>query len=104
MSKSVFFHGAAPTTASDVVSASAATRTIDAAAAINPTAGAVNLSVWLVPSAGTAADANLMLAPLAVGAGATVTIPAMINQAIPAGATVQAAGLGVTLLISGRSQ
>lgn len=70
-----------------------ATRTrIDALAVTNTDASAQTISIWLVPSGGTAGDDNIIAKAKSIGAGETVRITAAVNQVLLAGGTLQAQG------------
>ncbi|WP_186197990.1 hypothetical protein [Burkholderia gladioli] len=75
---------------------------IHAASAWNPTgaSGAVAVDVYMVPSGGLAADAT-HVDRVTVAPGTSETLMNLINQKIPAGASIYALGSGVTLTISG---
>lgn len=106
MSKSLFCHSQVATSAAVIVFGSTSTRTIDAASVCNTSASAATISLWLVPSAGSAADGNALIEALSVNAGETVILSTLINHAIPANSTIHAqasAGTSLTLIMSGRS-
>ena len=106
MSKGLFYIGQPGTSAAAVVAASAATRTIDAATVCNPTGAAVTLTVYLVTDGDAAAADVALYSAFSVDAGATVVLSGLINQCVPAGATVSAlasSGASLTLTISGRT-
>lgn len=67
----------------------------------NTTAGAVAVTVHLVPSGGAASAANTLINALSLAANATYTCPELVNQVIEAGGSLQALGLNVTLVASG---
>ena len=78
--------------------------TIAAATATNTTATARTVTVYLVPSAGTAGVSNAILSARTVSPGESYNIASAIGQSIPAGATFQAlsdAAAAVTLVVSG---
>lgn len=107
MSKSVFFHGRAPSTAGVVVTASAATRAIDAASVTNTTVSDATLTLWHVPNGEARGDGNVIVQALTVTAGSTLVIAAAVNQAITKNAQIFAeasAANALTLMISGRAQ
>lgn len=66
----------------------------------NSTAAAVACAVNLVPSGGAAAVANRVKAPT-LAAGESLTITEAEGQVLEEGGTIQALGLGVTLMASG---
>ncbi len=105
MSKSLFYQGQPGTSSAVAVAGSKSVRTIDQAAVVNPTGSADTLSVWLVQDGDTAADDTKIYHDLAVSAGGTVTLAALINQALPADAEIHlaaATGATLTVTISGR--
>jgi hypothetical protein len=107
MSKSVFYHGVVSDSAGVVIGASDATRAIDAATVTNTTGSAATLTLWQVPSAGSRADANVLVKDLSVLADTTIALAPIINHAISRGATIHAeasAASSLTLIVSGRSQ
>lgn len=67
---------------------------------MNTTAGVVPCAVYLVPSGGTAVVADEVAAPV-LAAGESRTITEAEGQVLEAGATIQALGLGVTIVASG---
>lgn len=67
----------------------------------NSTAGAVNLSVHLVPQGGVADATNILISARPVAAGAVDRCPELVNQVLEAGGTIQALGLALTLVASG---
>jgi len=67
----------------------------------NSTAGAVNLTVHLVPNGGAAGATNILISARAVAPGAVDRCPELVNQVIEAGGTLQALGLSLTLVASG---
>lgn len=74
---------------------------IKAATLTNTTAGAVAVTVYLVPSGGSAGATNVLISALNLAAGAAYACPELINQVIEAGGSLQAFGLNVTLVASG---
>ncbi|WP_186111277.1 hypothetical protein [Burkholderia gladioli] len=78
------------------------TGAIHAASAWNPVAaaGAVEVDVFIVPGSGSAADAT-HVDRVTVAPGRSETLVNLINQKIPAGASIFASGNGVTLTIAG---
>ena len=67
---------------------------------MNTTAGVVACAVYLVPSGGTAGASNEVAAPV-LAAGESRTITEAEGQVLEAGGTIQALGLGATLVASG---
>ena len=81
------------------------TAVIDKATVTNTTALNATFSVNLVPSGGTAGDANLIIDTRTIGAGDTYECPELIGQVLDAeGAisTISGTTLALTLKISGR--
>lgn len=107
MSKVLIYQGQPGNSATTVVAASQSTRTIDAAWVCNPTAGAVTLSVHLVQQGDAVADDVILYDALSIASGATVALPALVNQCIPRAASVSmtaSAATSLTVTISGREQ
>lgn len=105
MSKRRLYTGQPAATATTVIAAGSSTRVIDAAAVCNPTAGAVVLSVHLVPSGDTVADDVIVYHEKSIAAGATETLSALVNQALEPGDTLSmtaGAATSLTVTISGR--
>lgn len=73
---------------------------IHSAHAWNPTAAAVTLNVYLVPSGGTAADATRVF-QWSVPAGKSLYLAELINLKIANPSSLYADGNGVTLTITG---
>ena len=57
---------------------------------VNPTGGALTITVYLVPAAGAAGAGNVIINQVTVPAGATYVSPELAGLVIPAGATIQA--------------
>ena len=78
---------------------------IDKFTATNHTAGAVNLSVNLVPSGGAAGATNLINSAKTLAAGETYTFPELVGQVLAAGdfiSTLASAAASVNIRASGR--
>lgn len=78
--------------------------TISAATLTNSTATARAVTMYLVPAAGTAGPANMILSARVIAPGESYNVAQAIGQTIPAGATIQAmadAAAAVTLVASG---
>lgn len=73
---------------------------IHAANVWNPTAAAVTLNLYIVPTGGSAADATRVV-KMSVPAGAYAPIPDIVNHKIANPSALYADGLGMTLTISG---
>ena len=105
MSKAVLTRAFQPGTSATSAHSATANTTIDAACVCNPTGTDANLSVWIVPQNGTAGNANKVYHQIAVNGGQTVLLPALVNQALANGETLQmsasAAGT-LTVTVSGR--
>ena len=80
--------------------AAGTTAVIKSMTAHNPTAGAVTLALYLIPSGGTVIDAYKIIAR-SIAAGATDLCPEAINKVLAAGGTIQASGLTLSLSVSG---
>ena len=66
----------------------------------NPTAAAVTVNFYLVPSGGTAADAT-RIHQVSVPAGKSIMVPEVINTKVVNPGALYADGVGVTLTITG---
>lgn len=78
--------------------------TIAACTLTNTSAGAVTVTMYLVPSAGAPGAANCILSARTLAAGESYNVGSAIGQTLPAGATLQAlasAGTAITLVASG---
>lgn len=78
--------------------------TIAAMTLTNTTGTARTVTVYLVPSGGTAGDDNCILYQRVVPAGKSYNVAEAIGQTIPAGATIQAladANTAITIVASG---
>lgn len=73
---------------------------IHQATAWNPGASVVALKLYIVPAAGSAADATTVWSTN-VPAGSSVQIPQVIGHKLQAGQQLYASGAGVTLTVSG---
>lgn len=73
---------------------------IHAASIWNPTAGALQLDVYLVPNGGSAADAT-RIAKVSVPATTAVPVSDIINHKVVNPSALYAAGNGMTLTITG---
>jgi hypothetical protein len=93
--------GTAQTT--DYTSANART-IIDKLTACNTTAGALTLSVNLVPLAGTAGATNLIVKTKSIAAGETYTFPELVGQYLMPGGFISsiASAAGITIRACGR--
>ena len=77
---------------------------IDALSLTNTAATAINVTIYLVPSGGSASDSNIVLDARSVPAGGTYIPPGVIGQWIEAGGTLRAfasSATSVTLVASG---
>lgn len=82
--------------------APASTKAVVKSCAIcNTTAGAIAVTVYLVPSGGTAGVTNAVISGLSVAANATYACPELVNQVIEAAGTLQALGANLTIVASG---
>ena len=78
--------------------------TISQATATNTTAGAVTVTVYLVPSAGSAGDSTTILGAKSIAANTTVILSELIGHNIEPAGTIQAlagANASITLAVSG---
>lgn len=82
------------------------TRTIiDKFSGTNTTAGALTLSVNIVPLAGTAGASNLIVAVKTLAGGETYTFPELVGHILAAGdfiSTIASAATAITIRASGR--
>lgn len=77
---------------------------IDSFSLTNTTAGAITVTVHLVPSGGTADSTNCILSSYSIAAGQTYVPPGAIGQWLEEGGTLQAsasAATSVALVVSG---
>lgn len=78
---------------------------IDKFTATNTSAANVTLSVNLVPSAGSASTANLVIQARAIAPGETYTFPGLVGQTLEPGgfiSTLASAATSLTISASGR--
>ena len=75
--------------------------TIKSASVTNTTAGVVALTLYRVPSGGTAVAATTSISARNIAVGETYNCPEMINKVLEAGDTIQALGLNLSLDVSG---
>jgi hypothetical protein len=62
---------------------------------------AANISIWLVPAGGSASTANLLISAKSVAAGASISLPTLVNQILYGGGMIiVSASAGGTLVIS----
>ena len=86
-------------------SASVGYTILDKMTATNTTAGAVTLSVNLVPSGGAAAAGNLIAPVVSIAAGTSYLCPEISGHILNAGdfvSTIAGAAASITIRISGR--
>lgn len=74
---------------------------IKSATVCNTTAGAVNLTLYLVPNGGTAGASNTVVNARSIAANASDNCAELINKVLEAGASIQAVGASLTLVVSG---
>lgn len=78
--------------------------TIRNATVTNTTAGAITVTIHIVPSGGAAAASNEKIAARSVAAGETYLAPELIGANVMPGGTIQAlasANTSLTLMVSG---
>ena len=75
--------------------------TIKSASVTNTTAGVVALTLYRVPSGGSASAANTIVSAKNVAVGETYNCPELVNKVLHAGDTIQALGLNLSLDVSG---
>jgi hypothetical protein len=86
--------------------AAAATRVIiDKFTATNITGGAITLTIYLVPSGGSAGASNTIISALSIAAGATTDLTQLQNQILNSGDFVSvfaSAATSIVIRMSGR--
>lgn len=75
--------------------------TIKSASVTNTTAGVVALTVYRVPSGGTAGASNTVISARSIAVGETYNCPELVNKVLHAGDTIQAMGLNLSFDVSG---
>lgn len=75
--------------------------TIKSASVTNTTAGVVALTVYRVPSGGTAGASNTVISARSIAVGETYNCPELVNKVLHAGDTIQALGLNLSFDVSG---
>jgi len=75
--------------------------TIKSASVTNTTAGVVALTVYRVPSGGTAGASNTVISARSIAVGETYNCPELVNKVLHAGDTIQAMGLNLSFDASG---
>jgi len=107
MAKEQFYIGQPGATAGTLIASSSSTRTIDQASVCNTTDASATLTLYIVPAGDAAAADVAVYSEKLVAPGETLTLPALVNQAIPRGGTVEglaSTASALTLTISGRVQ
>lgn len=77
---------------------------IDACTLVNTTAGAITVTIYLIPSGGSAAASNTVLSSYSVAAGQSYVVAGAIGQWLEEGGFLQAvasSATSVTLIVSG---
>lgn len=77
---------------------------IDALSVANPTAGAVTVTIYIVPSGGAVGDSTTLVKTRSIAAGETWTGLGVVGQIMPADSTLRAvasAATSLTLMASG---
>lgn len=69
-----------------------------AATLINPTAGALTYSIWLVPSAGSATDATVVYDTVSIAAGETVALTDLVGHMLNSGDAIHGVASSATSL------
>lgn len=67
----------------------------------NTTGAPVALTLYRVPSGGTADAAHTLISARSIAAGATDLCPELVNKVIEPGASIQALGNGLSISIDG---
>jgi hypothetical protein len=75
------------------------TARIDRAIFSNPTGGALTITAYLVPSAGSPTTANQVINAQSIGAGAVYVSPELSGQVLLAGGTLQAFASAATSIV-----
>lgn len=75
--------------------------TIKSASVTNTTGGVVSLTLYRVPSGGTAGATNTVISARSVAVNETYNCPELVNKVLHAGDTIQALGLSLSLDVSG---
>lgn len=75
--------------------------TIKSASVTNTTAGVVALTMYRVPSGGSAGASNTIISARNIAAGETYNCPELVNKVLHAGDTIQALGLNLSLDVAG---
>jgi hypothetical protein len=70
--------------------------TVKSASVCNTTAGVVALTVYRVPSGGSATAGNTLISARNIAVGETYNCPELINKALEAGDKLYAKGLGLS--------
>lgn len=104
MTTSVYISDPAQLTASaatyGTVVAALTKRIIRSASVTNTTAAPVALTLYLVPSGGTAGASNALISARSIAAGETYNCPELVGKGLNAGGFLQAFGLNMTLSYS----
>lgn len=66
----------------------------------NTTAGAVAVTLYLVPAAGAAGAANTKISARTIAPGETYTCPELVNRILEPGDSIQGLGLALSLDVS----
>jgi len=80
---------------------------IDSMTVTNYSASAATFTVWLVPTGGTATDANILVKARTIAAGASGRLLEAVGQWIEGGGTIQiqaSANTAITVVASGIEQ
>lgn len=78
--------------------------TIQNATVVNTTAGAITVTIYIVPAAGSPGASNTKISAQSIAAGQSYTCPELIGANIMPGGTLQAlasANTSLTLMVSG---
>jgi hypothetical protein len=71
---------------------------IDKFTVTNPTATARTVTIYLLPSGGTASDADVVISARGINAGETYTCPEVVGQWLNSGGFIQALASAATAL------
>lgn len=99
MARASRYHAQVSNSAAAVVTADAnRPETVTSAFVVNTTGSAVNLTVWVVPSAGSRSDGNKVYDALSVGANSQVGLPLLVGMTVNGGAAIHMQASAATSL------
>lgn len=95
------------TSATTIYTATNVRAQVHAATFVNTTAGAITVTIYLVPNGGSAGAANTLLSARSLAAGESYKVIELIGQWLSAGDTIQAlasAATSISVMIGGIEQ